>query len=388
MIPEHYQTPDLANIFDRIEKKENPGYEELFPGLLENLPLGVYRTGIQGEIFYINKGFLRIFGFESEDELRDKNILDFFVNHSERFEIIEKCLTNKEYSFEFKVYRKDKSVIWIKDSCRVIPDKEGNPLLLDGIIEDITERRSFEEKLQESEARLKELNISKDRFFSILSHDLRSPLNQIIGATDLLINKIEDYDKNMILKFLSLLNAEALQSFRLLENLLQWSKNQQGLIHFEPKPVHVISLVNEVYSLHESQAAKKNILIRIKVSKDLYIYADKEMLSTVLRNLVSNAIKFTDEEGEIQISAIQRMDNEQCVNYAEFCVSDNGIGMEQEEISRLFSFTESYTAKGTYNESGTGLGLILCKDFVEKHAGKIWAESAPGLGSKFKFTIY
>jgi len=389
---QYSKTHKLENYIGVIQVNDDSGNSERnklynLPGFIQNLPLGIYRTSPDGEVILVNTGFLKIFGFESEEDLRNTELIELFVEKSLRAELIKKCIESEECSFEFQAFKKDKTIIWVRDTFRAVFDKDKQILYLDGIIEDITQKKINEQLLLESETKLKESNLSKDRFFSIISHDLRSPFNQIIGATELLISKIDEYDKRMIKKFLILLNEEAVQSFRLLENLLQWSKNQRGLIQFEPKPLFVEKLLKEVMSVLEQIAGKKEISFEFIFPADMHIYADKEMLSTILRNLISNAIKFTSQKGKIIVSASEKMDYTIQQSYVEFCVADNGIGIPENDLLKLFNLTESYNSKGTYNESGTGLGLLLCKEFVEQHNGRIWAESTPGVGSQFKFTL-
>jgi PAS domain S-box-containing protein len=354
---------------------------------IENIPLGVYRTGIDGTVHYANREMANIFGFEDLDEFYEVKINELFVDLQDRSYLLKNCFSGETFSFELQTYTKNKEIIWIKDSCRMVFDIEGKAQYLDGVIENITIKKINEQRLIQSENQLKELNLTKDKFFSIISHDLRSPFNQIIGATELLLTKLDEYDKEMIRKFLTLLNEEAIKSYRLLENLLQWSKNQRGLISFDPKPLSVVRIINDILNIFGKIADHKKISIFVEVKPDLHVYADKEMILTTLRNLVSNAIKFTGENGEIIISASEKMDFDICQSFIEFNVSDNGIGINETQIQKLFSLTENYSSKGTYNETGTGLGLLLCKEFVEKHNGKIWVESKPGEGSNFKFCI-
>ena len=367
--------------------KYDTGEHKISQEFINYLPYGVYRTGIDGKVYYANQGLALILGFDSSMELYGINANDLYVNKSDRALLIKNSFGGEMQSFEIQFYKKNKEIIWVKVNCRIVFNSEGKAVYIDGVIEDITQKKANEQKLIQSESKLKELNLSKDKFFSIISHDLRSPFNQIIGATEMLLTKLEEYDKKMIRKFLTLLNEEAVKSYRLLENLLQWSKNQRGLIKYNPRPLNIRELIKEILLIVEKAAENKKISISVKIATDLYAYADKDMLLTILRNLLSNAVKFTGENGKIATHATQKMDFDTMQSYIEFCVSDNGVGIEEKDIAKLFKMTDSYSAKGTYNETGTGLGLILCKEFVEKHHGKIWVESKVGEGSNFKFTI-
>jgi len=361
-------------------------YKQLYLGFIDNLPLGIYRTGASGTIHYASKKFVDILGFDSDEELYKSNVEDFFVEKELRTKMLRQWTDNKMQSVELQVYKKNGEIIWVKDSGCVIRNEEDEIVFLDGILEDITAQKENELKLKDSEFKLKELNASKDLLFSIISHDLRTPFNQFIGATELLLTKLEEYDKNMLRKFLTLLNKEAVRSYRLLENLLQWSKTQRGLITFDPKPLDLFKFVSELMLIFEPMAEEKSIDLEFGIPKNLHAYADKEMLSTILRNLISNALKFTPKGGSVKINAVEKVDEKNIFSeYLEISVVDTGIGIPKSSLPSLFIIQKNSATD--YNESSTGLGLVLCKDFVERHNGKIWAESEYGKGSTFYFTI-
>jgi PAS domain S-box-containing protein len=361
-------------------------YKQFYMAFIDNLPLGVYRSGANGIIHYASKKFVEILGFESAEEVYQINVNDLFVTEGLREKMFKDWAERPMEPYEVQLYKKNGEVIWVKDSGRIIKNEDDEIVFLDGILEDITLQKENELKIKESATKLKELNTSKDLLFSIISHDLRTPFNQFIGGTELLLTKLEEYDKNMLRKFLTLLNKEAVRSYRLLENLLQWSKTQRGLIKFDPRPIDLFEFVDELMKFYESMAEEKGIELNVKIPKSLHVYADKEMLSTILRNLVSNALKFTDKGGEVEVSVIEKNDMENMFSeYLEVSVSDTGIGIKEENISSIFSIDENKS--NSYKESATGLGLLLCKDFVERHNGEIWVESEYGKGSTFYFTI-
>ncbi len=366
--------------------KSSTFYKQFYMGFIDNLPLGVYRSGANGVIHYASKKFVEILGFNSAEEVYKINAKDLYVEEGLREKMFGEWAKKPLEPYEIQLYKKNGDIIWVKDSGRVIKNEEDEIVFLDGILEDITLQKNSEIKIKESEAKLKELNTSKDLLFSIISHDLRTPFNQFIGGTELLLTKLEEYDKNMLRKFLTLLNKEAVKSYRLLENLLQWSKTQRGLIKFDPKPIDLFEFVNELMEFYGSMAEEKNVELTIKIPESLHVYADKDMLSTILRNLVSNALKFTKKGGKIKVAAIERIDMENMFSeYIEVSVSDTGLGIREENISSIFSIDKNKS--NSYKESATGLGLLLCKDFVERHNGKIWVESEYGKGSTFYFTI-
>ncbi len=228
---------------------------------------------------------------------------------------------------------------------------------------------------------LQELNVSKDKFFSIIAHDLKNPFQTIIGFSEMLKEEIKDGDNATGQNYAGLINTSAVQTMRLLENLLEWANSQRGKITFSPEPINLYELFNEEFIMMNEMAMGKNIELKNSFDDSLMITADKNMIKTILRNLISNAIKFTHKNGKVEVKAV--VDDRQ----AEISVSDNGIGMTKETMAKLFRLDGNLSTRGTENEKGTGLGLFLCKEFIEKHGGKIWVESEPGKGSTFKFIL-
>lgn len=248
-------------------------------------------------------------------------------------------------------------------------------------IRDITERKHAEEHLKESETRLRELNATKDKFFSIIAHDLKSPFTSIIGLSELLAEQVGKKDYDGIDEYANMIQSSSWRAMDLLTNLMEWSRSQTGRMEFNPVSINMVELIDEVTELLNDAALQKSITISRQLPASLVLLADKPMINTVLRNLISNAIKYTNIGGKIEISAISREKE------LEVTVSDNGVGIKQEALGKLFLIAESRSTPGTQDEDGTGLGLILCKDFVSKHGGNIWVESEPGNGSRFVFTI-
>ncbi|MCB0753530.1 MAG: PAS domain-containing sensor histidine kinase, partial [Ignavibacteriae bacterium] len=248
--------------------------------------------------------------------------------------------------------------------------------------ENVTEAARLNEMLWDSETRLKDLNASKDKFFSIISHDLRSPFTSIIGFAEVMLEDIETLTKDEIKEFTNSIYKSSKNIQNLLENLLQWSRVQTGRIEFNPINFDLNNLINDVIALYQVNAARKKINLISSVEKNYTVRADKFMIDTVLRNLVSNSIKFTNSGGEIKVNVEELSEKELTIS-----VSDNGVGIKEEVIEKLFKIDSHVTTKGTEKEKGTGIGLILCKEFVEKHEGKIWVESKIDEGSQFKFIL-
>jgi len=249
------------------------------------------------------------------------------------------------------------------------------------IINDITEKKQVEIEIQNKNVELTKISSDKDRFISILAHDLKSPFNTILGYLELLTENVRIYDINKIENQIEIINQSAQNTYNLLEDILMWARTQSGKIPFEPKKIICSRICEEVLLEIKFLADIKKITISHSSVEDIAIFADIDMLKTILRNLISNAIKFTNPGGKINISIKQQ------ANSLIISVSDNGIGIPPETINKLFDATQTTTTKGTTYEGGTGLGLILCKEFVEKHEGKIWVESEVGKGSTFYFTL-
>jgi signal transduction histidine kinase len=229
---------------------------------------------------------------------------------------------------------------------------------------------------------LQRLNAEKDKFFSIIAHDLRGPFSSFLGVTQLLDEKLSELTREDIQDFAASMRSSATNLFNLLENLLQWAKIKQGLIPFEPTNILLFKIAEEsIVNVHEA-AKNKGIGIVNNIGDSIEVYADKNMLQTVIRNLVSNAIKFTPRGGKIFLEAKDGKDQA-----VEVSVKDSGIGMNQVMVDNLFRLDVRTNRPGTEGEASTGLGLILCKDFIEKQGGQIWVESEEGKGSVFHFTV-
>jgi len=236
--------------------------------------------------------------------------------------------------------------------------------------------------LRQQSKELQELIVTKDKFFSIISHDLRGPMGGLMAMTELMADESTEFSPEEQKELILDLSKSARNIFNLLENLLEWALIQQGNIVFKPEHIDLTELVNEcTKTLHDS-IQKKNIHLDVDLAADLKVYIDANMVQSVIRNFVSNAIKFTPEGGRIAISA-GFTENKNLV----IVVKDSGIGMNHSIKSDLFQLNKNTGRPGTDGEQSTGLGLILCKEFIEKHGGEVWVESEEGLGSSFYFTI-
>jgi len=263
----------------------------------------------------------------------------------------------------------------------------------DVLEEEIASRKITEQKLRETKLILKknelqliESNITKDKFLSIIAHDLRDPFNTLLGFSKLLEESFDDFNVDQQKEFVSIVNKGLVNTFSLLENLLVWSRARGSFIDYEPQTQSLYLLIKHNIDLMHLSAKSKAINIKTEIPYDISITVDKNMFDTIIRNLLSNAIKFTPENGEITLVAHLKTDIN-TYNYVEIKVEDNGIGIPEATRSELFDIGETVTTRGTANEVGTGLGLYISQDFIKKHGGKIWVESEVGKGSSFYFTL-
>lgn len=229
--------------------------------------------------------------------------------------------------------------------------------------------------------KIRKLLNDKNQFFSIIAHDLRGPLGSSVGLAQLLNEEVEDYSREEIKEITEMLYESNKNSYKLLENLLDWARVQTGMIEFSPKKIVLNNLIQENVELNKLTALNKNIKLWFEASEPVEVNADKNMIDTIVRNLLTNAIKFTGKNGEIKVQ-LQRKNN-----MAEISITDNGIGIPDNVKEKLFKINRKATQKGTDNETGSGLGLLLCNEFIAKHQGEIIAESEPGKGSVFRFTL-
>ena len=236
-------------------------------------------------------------------------------------------------------------------------------------------------KLEKQRKKLDEINATKDKFFSIIAHDLKNPIAGFLELTDLLTENWDDLEKKESKELIHLMNKNAKNLFSLLENLLHWSRAQTGNIHFTPEPFNFYDAIEETLSLLKMNIDNKNLKIHNNTDKNCEVIADYNMMSTILRNLLSNAVKFSHERKTIDINSSQEN------NKLQISIKDRGIGMSQKEKEKLFHIGENVAKPGTSDEKGTGLGLLVCKEFIEKHGGRIWVDSDPFKGSTFSFII-
>jgi PAS domain S-box-containing protein len=333
---------------------------------------------------FVNDAFANPFGKKPEDII-GKTPFDVFPHEEaeKRLKLVRNVFqTGEKGEIEVKVrniHDEEKYFITMVDP---IKDTQGNIMWVTCISKDITQRKKAEEELRLKNDLLKATNAEKDKFFSIVAHDLRGPMNGFLGLTAIMADDIEELSAFELKEIATTMRTSAVNIYRLIENLLEWSKMQRGKISFEPQPMFLKSALTKSIELMMDTANKKGIELRINIPEHNVVFADIHMLETIVRNLISNAVKFSFKGGVIEISASKTGDE-----MMRIVVKDTGIGMNPEMVSKMFKLTENINRKGTEGEPSTGLGLILCKEFVEKQGGTIWVESIEGEGSSFIFTL-
>ncbi len=370
---------ELERRVDELLKEKDEKFTQLIRNSFDIIVL-LDSDGMQR---YVSESCEKILGYKPE-ELTHIPVIEKMIHPEDREkaikglkDIIEK---NEHGGVQYRHRHKNGGWVYLESFGT---NQINNPAIRAVVlnVRDVSERKRAEQALQESEARLKELNATKDRFFSIIGHDLRSPLSIINGLSGLLLEQIHNQDYKELEKNARVIQKSSQRITDLLTNLLIWSQSQTGKIKFNPQYFEFTSLVDEVSDLLSSWASQKSIRISKSLPKDLPITADFDMVSTILRNLISNGIKFTKTDGEIKILA-EKKSHQIIVS-----VKDNGIGIRQKDIDKLFQIENAYSNTGTQKENGTGLGLLLCKEFIEMHGGKIWVESTVGKGSTFSFML-
>lgn len=366
--------------FQSSIKSDKEIREDYYNSILNNIGDPVFVKDDQSRLVIVNDAFSTIFSLSRENIIGKTLAEDVSKEEQEIFLKIDKQVLEdgiENINEETLTIRGGKTRTISTRKTRFI-DSEGKKYLV-GVIHDITERKKSEVSLKESEQQLKELNTTKDKLFSIIAHDLRTPFTNIIGLTGLLIDNSIDFEESE--KYIKILNSSAKNTLILLDNLLNWAKSQTGQLIFKPEKIIISNVIQEIIALNKLHADTKSISVSYTSSNDLEVFADVNMLRTVLRNLISNAIKFTNKGGHVIINNVLKD------NHVEISISDNGIGMNEEKHKFLFEIISNTTTLGTANENGSGLGLVLCKEFVNKNGGTIWAESEEGKGSCFKFTL-
>jgi PAS domain S-box-containing protein len=290
---------------------------------------------------------------------------------SKAFTELKKENTVQEFDYYIE---KDDEKFWFNAKVSPRRNIKGELTGITIVARDITERKRAEEQL-------KELNATKDTFFSILAHDLKNPFSSLHSMSELVIQDYEELEEEDKLKVLNNIHKQTELIYNLLENLLTWSKSQSGRIEFSPEKFNLTRLVEVNINLHQVPAGEKGVILSSDIKEEFQAYGDREMINTVIRNLINNAIKFSFVGGTVEVGVKSK---NKCF---EVMVRDNGTGMTEEDVKKIFLIDQKFKTTGTGGETGTGLGLVLCMDFVHKNRGEIWCDTRVGKGSSFYFTI-
>ena len=349
---------------------------------VEHSPVSIVISDSDGKIIYANPKAVETTGYSLEELMgQNPRVLKSGETPQEEYRILwETISSGKQWSGTFHNKKKDGILYWESSSISPVMDSTGEIINYIAVKEDITEKKKINDELIASEAKLKEANATKDKLFSIIGHDLRSSIGSFEPILELLTDEsnLEESEKNVLLKALIQGSKTA---YSLLENLLSWASGQSNRLNLEPVNFYINEIIDSNIELLSSTAYQKSITITANYKELISVFADRNSIDLVIRNLISNAIKFTNDNGLI---AIDISDSE---DFVEIGIADNGVGIKKDLADNLFSSNSFYSTLGTNFEKGSGLGLVLCKDFVEKNGGSIRVESIFGEGSRFIFTI-
>lgn len=367
-------------------------FTELKENVLKQIAKSLKRVKVPGGNYIFKKGDLQRALYIIEDGLVKIHIEEH----------IFATFSNNQIFGEYSLIdssERSASVTAIKDTSLLVLDQETfkkislkNPEITDGVLKSLTHRlRKYNEfekliiqqkgEIEKQREELLNLNHTKDRFFSIIAHDLKNPFSTVVNLSEVLALEYENFDNEKRVEFVDLIHQYSKNTFNLLENLLQWASIQTGRLKKQVKEINMHFLVSENIDLLKGNAENKNIQLINDLSENIVVFADVQMITTVIRNLLSNAIKFTPPGGTVQVYGNTNSQK------AELIVEDNGIGIAEKDIDKLFKIDSNPTTIGTSEEKGTGLGLILCKEFIELNNGEIYVESIPGKGSRFIFSL-
>ncbi len=400
---EKCQNPDcrktleyIKNVVLEIVEKQNDEFLEsiekrkkieddllLFKSATEQSASAIVITNLAGDIIYVNKKFCKITGYDCDEVLGSNPRILKSGKQSKEFyeELWETISAGKEWRGEFHNKRKDGSLYWEFATISPIKNNEGKITHYVAVKEDITAQKKVEEELKRSQILLQQEIETKNKFFSLISHDLRSPFTALLGYSEMLEEDYDELTDEEKKEYIHSLRQTATNIFELLDSLLKWARAQSNKIAFAPDEYDLFDLVVEIMVLFKNNAEKKEIELVNKVLPHTGIFCDRDMMLTMLRNLTSNALKFTPHGGKIEF------DYEKTDTHHIIMVKDNGVGLDEETKKKIFDLTSSFTTLGTEEEQGSGLGLAFVVDLAKRHHGKIDVESQPGKGSEFKIYI-
>ena len=365
--------------------------EEKYRNLTENIDDFLFtfeRVGTYLRPVFYTSSVEKVSGYTQTDLLGDSKLFikiiypDDLRSFKDKIMNLLRSKIQLSSEFEFRIVNKHGNIVWVRTKLNVLRDREGIIQKLYGLVSDISLRKKAEDDLKKSTDDLIKLNETKDRFISIISHDLRTPFSSILGFTDLLLND-EGLSEEEKKQYVNFIRESSNSMLSLVNSLLDWTRLQTGRIKFEPERTEAYKIINKSFNALKGAAFQKDINLKSNVSEDLFIFIDENLILQVFNNLISNAIKFTNRNGNITVSVLPSS----TLRFLEFSVKDDGTGIMKENLDKLFNVDTKFTSEGTAGEKGSGLGLSLVKEIIEKHGGNIWVESEYGHGSDFKFTL-
>ena len=364
-------------------EKELRESEEKYRLLADLSPEMIFLVDKPGTVIYVNAAAATAFHADVS-VVTGKNLKDIFpLDHTgKHLAVIQKVLETKqnihaEIEEDFPAGK-----TWIDVYLSPLINEKGEVIAVLGIANNITELKRSVEEIRNKNQELQFLNTEKDKFFSIIAHDLRSPFNVLLGLIRIMEKKLPTLCQEELQTMTTTLGKCANNLYQLLENLLEWSLLQRGITSFNPSSFSLLPKVCACIDVAMESAKNKEIRISHDIPADLMVFADEYMLNGILRNLLSNAVKFTARNGSIELTAISLADDS-----VQLSIKDSGIGMTKKMVDSLFDLEGKTNRKGTEGEPSTGLGLIICNEFIEKHGGKFEVESAEGQGTTFRFTL-
>ena len=365
--------------------------EERYRSITENISESIWTAerinGVLKASFY-SSTITKITGYSSESFISNPSLWFRVIHPDDLMKVVtdlKRFYRDSSKAFdeiEYRIINNLGNIIWVQNKINVVRDEKGKVQKIFGLVNDVSLSKKAQEELQKSADNLKELNNAKDRFLSIISHDLRSPFSSILGFTDLLLTD-EGLGEAQKRQYVSFIQESSKGMLALVNSLLDWTRLQTGRIKFEPERISASSIVTKVIQMVAGNAIQKDVELKSNIEKDLYIHADENLMVQAFSNLIANAIKFTKPGGNVIIDGYANVEKRNI----QFTVADDGVGIREEDLPKLFKVDSKFTSPGTSGEKGSGLGLSLVQEIVQLHGGEIWVESTYGEGTKFHFTI-
>ena len=359
--------------------------KDMLQALLNNIPDTIYFKDKNSKFTRINKAHAKILGISDPKDAVGKSDFDFFeIDHAKAaFDDEQSIIQSKQplISKSEKIKLAEDKFRWVTSTKVPIMNVQNECIGLVGISRDISSAKIAEEKLEKYSEELKELNASKDKLFSIIAHDLRSPFSPLLGLSEIMANESDSLSSEDFKDYSKEIYNALKNEYTLLENLLNWSRLETGKMKYCPEKINIHDKAESVISLLLGNAKLKGVALSNEINKNVFVSADPTMLHSILQNLIANSLKFTNSGDKIKVTL--RKDNN---NFVRVRVSDTGVGMDIDQTKKLFGMNATSTI-GTKDEKGTGLGLLICKEMVELHGGAISAKSELGKGTDISFTL-